>query len=367
MTNTFFPYGRRFILFVFLCLLFSCNNEAEKNTKPVLSSGINWSIIPLPELSQQPVLLRVAKVTNPRFKQLSDKQILKILNRSQQMVKHYFKIDIVFSAVDALSIEAVFKTLKTQVVNDRKSEIVDIDFIDKQIREKMQEALFETLSNYNANKSKVIEYAQPYLLRPEIKHKGFIDFSYALTDTLINRLAYWKTQTAADGKAVLDSSAYNQWVWWDSLGYGDMPYDILITNQLVVSAETYGMDVHSSIRGGITAGTTTYNKNTKHKSYAYIMVYPMINDTALLATLRQDEHYSNEQIIEYSAALLTHEIGHMLLHLGHPFGNSSCIMSPTVMLNYRNWVENLDVDKCPIGSSIAMTPGVVKLEYNRSW
>ena len=287
--------------------------------------------------------------------------------RSQQMVKLYFKIDVEFSEIKTFSIKDIFSHLTPQVVAKRRDEIVDVSFIDEKSREDMQQALFETLSNYSGNKQDVIDYAQRYLIQPDIKLKGFIELSYALVDTLISKLDYWKTQKADDGKPVLDSNGYHQWVWWDSLGYSDLPYDILITNQLVASAEYYAMDVHSSIRGGITAGTTTYNKNTAFNSYLYIMVYPMLNDSALLATLRQDETYTDDQIINYSAALLTHELGHLLLHLGHPFGVKHCIMSPTVMLNYRDWYDNLDAEQCAVGSNDEMVPGTAKINYNRNW
>ncbi len=83
--------------------------------------------------------------------------------------------------------------------------------------------------------------------------------------------------------------------------------------------------------------------------------------------VNQDKTYSEQQIINYSAALLTHELGHLLLHLGHPFGDKHCIMSPTVMLNYRQWYDNLDAGQCAIGSSAAMTPGAAKIIYNRRW
>ncbi|MCK4834932.1 MAG: hypothetical protein KAT12_09135, partial [Gammaproteobacteria bacterium] len=323
--------------------------------------------IAMPDISHQPVRLTVASVVNPRFKQLSVPQIQKILLRSQQMVKQHFQIDVVFSDVATFSVEDVFSHLDPQVADRRRKEIVNINFIDDQVREDMQRAVFETLANYAGNRLNVIGYAQPFLLNPEIKHEDFISLSYALVDTLISRLQYWKTQVANDGRPVLDEEGYHEWVWWDSLGYSDLSYDILITNQLVASAEYYAMDVHSSIRGGITAGTTTYNKNTAFNSYVYVMLYPMLNDSVLLTTLRQDETYSDDQIINYSAALLTHELGHMLLHLGHPFGNKHCIMSPTVMLNYRDWYENLDAERCAVGSTKEMTPGAATIEYNRNW
>ena len=71
--------------------------------------------------------------------------------------------------------------------------------------------------------------------------------------------------------------------------------------------------------------------------------------------------------MNYSAALLTHEIGHLLLHLGHPFGQQHCIMSPTVMLNYRDWYDRLDAERCTVGSNRDMMPGAVNIDYNRRW
>jgi hypothetical protein len=364
-------YFTGLLLTVLLWSLFACSNDNDEKVLPasVQLSGDtgDWQTISLPDLSRQAVHLNVASVVNSRFKSLTDSQIEKLLLRTQQMVKQNFNIDVVFSPVKIISIKDVFSRLEPELISKRRDEIVDINHIDKQARERMQQALFATLSNYAGDKQGVIDYAQPYLLQPEIKQKDFIGLSYALIDTLVTRLQYWQTQKAADGRPVLGSDTYHEWVWWDSLGYSDLSYDILITNQLVASAEYYALDVHSSLRGGITAGTTTYNKNTTFNSYAYIMVYPMLNDSALLTTLRQDKSYSDEQVINYSAALLTHELGHLLLHLGHPFGNKHCVMSPTLMLNYRDWYDNLDARQCAVGSSKEMTPGAAQINYNRRW
>ena len=337
----------------------------------IVDAAADWTTVPLPDISRQPIKLSVASIVNSRFKKLTDSQIQQILQRSQSLVKQYFNIDIEFSEVEVLSIEDAFKNIDYALVKRRQKEIVDINFIDdaakRKAREEMQEALYATMTNYSGNEQSVIDYAQPYLINPEVKQKDFIGLSYALVDTLLTRLNYWKSQTAADGAPVLNNNGYHEWVWWDSLGYTDMPYDIVITNQLVASAEYYAMDVHSSMRGGITAGTTTYSKHTTFNSYVYIMVYPMLNDTKLLEKLRSDKTYGSDQIVNYSAALLTHELGHMLLHLGHPFGNKACIMSPTVMLNYRDWYDNFNADLCAIGSNEDMEVGAIDINYNRSW
>lgn len=371
------PFCKVVLYFFLLTFLFTqlcaCGNDKEKPaTQPAVENALDseledWAAIKLPDITKQPITLRVANVVNPRFKQLSENQLQRILKRSQQLVKQYFDVAINFSEIKTQKIADVFNKLKPEVVSQRKSEIVDIGFIDKEDREEVQVTIYKTLANYSQDEKKVIDYAQPYLLHPEIKQTDFIGLSYALVDTLIARLNYWKKQKATDGHPVLDSNGYNEWVWWDSLGYGDLPYEVVITNQLVASAEYYGMDVHSSICGGLTAGTTTYNRNALLSTYVYVMVYPMLNDTDLLNTLRQDSSYSDEQIVNYSAALLTHELGHMLLRLGHPFGDKHCIMSPTTLLNYRDWYNHLDGDQCGIGSSEQMTPGVARIDYNKKW
>lgn len=354
---------------MFLAVAACSDKPAENpasNSVPSTLSG-DWQSVALPDLSEQPIHLRVANVINPRFRKLSSEQTTAILQRTVELLKQHFDIDVEFTQTATLSIDELFELLTEEVVTHRRREIVDLTFVTADVREKMQQSLFETLSLYAGDKQSVIDFATPFLLKPDVEHEDFISLSYALVDTLVARLSYWQDEQAPDGKPVLDASGYHEWVWWDSLGYGDLPYDVLITNQLVASAEYYGMDVHSSIRGGLTAGTTSYNSSGRLGSYVYIMVYPMINDTELLTMLRQDETYNDEQIINYSAALLTHELGHMLLHLGHPFGEASCVMSPTVMLGYRRWYDAFDAEKCTVGSSTPMTPGAATIEYNRGW
>ena len=342
-----------------LCLLLSsCGTPDDQQA---------WESVPLPDISAQPVRLSVANVVNQRFRQLSDTQIGQILSHAEELVKQHFGIEVELVLTDTLNIEQLFSTLNEQVVNYRKKEIVDFDNLQDWMREDMQVSLYRTLEGYSAIEQSVIDYAQPWLLDPETRHEDFISLSYALVDTLLARLDYWVSQKAGDGNPVVDDKPYHQWVWWDSLGYDALPYDIILTNQLVASAEYYGMDVHSSLRGGITAGTTTYSKRAKLGTYAYITVYPLINDSTLLTKLRADRHYDDEQVIKYAAALLTHELGHLLLHLGHPFGKDACVMSPTVMLNYRRWYDGFDADNCKLGSMPSMTPGAAIIEYNSNW
>ncbi len=327
-----------------------------------------WQSVPLPDLGIQPLTLNVGHVINPRFKSLDPQQLQKILHRSREMVNEFFQLDVHFKLQDSMSVEQFFRYLDAGVVAKKKADIVDLSSVDgsevrrAEVRERMVASIAKTLENYRTNEQQVIAYAKPYLVH-DLNNNDFTALAEALADTLLKRLAYWRTATAPDGQIILDSSPYSEWVWWDNMGYGEMPYDVVITNQLVASAEQYGMDVHSSLRGGITAGTTTYSQHSQFSAYAYITVYPMLNDNDMLAKLRDDVHYTDAQIIDYAAALLTHEVGHLLLHLGHPFGHSACIMSPTPLLKYRSWYQSLDASVCKPGSNPEMTPGVAKLEY----
>jgi hypothetical protein len=350
--------SRTVIGLLFPLLLCSCSTPDDQAA---------WESVPLPDISAQPVTLSVANVVNQRFRKLSDAQIEKILAHAETLVKQHFDIEVELVLTDTLSIEQVFSTLNQQVVDQRRNEIVDLENLQDWMREDMQVSVYQTLEAYSAIKQSVIDYAQPWLIDPDTRHEDFISLSYALVDTLLARLDYWVSQEAEDGNPVVDDMPYHQWVWWDSLGYDALPYDVILTNQLVASAEYYGMDVHSSLRGGITAGTTTYSKRAKLGTYAYITVYPLINDSPLLTKLRADRHYDDEQVIKYAAALLTHELGHLLLHLGHPFGKAACVMSPTVMLDYQRWYDGFDADNCKPGSMPSMVPGAAVIEYNSNW
>ena len=226
------------------------------------SGQSTWKNVALPEFDKaRPVALKVAYVNNPRFASLEAAQQTAILQRTRQLVKKHFDIDVVFGAVDSIGIEPFFDNLLPEVKQQRQAEIVDLRTVDEKSRVRMHDSVHTTLKNYSNDHERVINFARPYLT-DELTENDFPGLADALVATLLQRLEYWYQHTADDGKPVLDGSPYNEWVWWDSLGYGDVPYDVVITNQLIASAEYYGMDVHSSLRGGITAGTTTYPRRS---------------------------------------------------------------------------------------------------------
>ena len=325
-----------------------------------------FASVPLPRLASAPVKLRVAHVVNSRFPALTNSQLLAVLSKTQALVQQHFNLQVEFGPAQVVSIEAFFALRNQDIESSMQKTIVNPLMLTATDRDNMHKGIYERLGSYRDEREKVADYARPYLTVP-FEGNDYFRLSEALLETLLTRLSSWYQQTAQDGQPVLDGSPYNEWVWWDTVGYGDVPYEVVITNQLVASAENYAMDVHSCIRGGITAGTTSYSKSAQLRAYSFVSAFQMLNDNEVLTLLRDDAHYSSEQVTDYVAAVLTHELGHMLLHLGHPFGSEHCIMSPTPLLHYRRWSDALDATQCPLDSEAQMTPGVAKIEYRPDW
>jgi hypothetical protein len=305
-------------------------------------------------------------VDNPRFPELSTPQLQQLLAHAADMVKRQFGISVTFQPPESITVQDFFAFLPPRVKRNRADEIIDINTLDDAGVGRIQDSLTGTLEQYGYDRQQVIDYARPYLAQPP-ENDSLHEIAGALAASLVTRLRYWQQEKAADGRPVLDGTPYNEWVWWDSIGYGDMPYDVVITNQLVASAEKYAMDVHSALRGGITAGTTSYGKKSRLKAWSWVTLYPLLNDSELLVTLRDDAHYNETQVSEYAAALLTHELGHLLLHLGHPFGGEGCVMSPMPLLKYREWYDGIDAAKCPLNSVEQMRPGAATIDYRSDW
>jgi hypothetical protein len=314
----------------------------------------------------QPVTLRVAYVSNPRFPDLSRAQQQQVLHITRDLVKRHFDIEVAFATPQQIGIEDFF-ALRNSSYDARLSRaIVDPMHLRDTDVQFMREGVYDTLSQYWGNRGAVANYARPYL---SVDYSGddFHQLSVALVETLLTRLNEWHQMPAADGRPVLDGSRYSEWVWWDTIGYGNLPFEVVLTNQLVASAEIYEMDVHSCIRGGISGGTTSYNKQGLLKSYSFVTAFPMLNDYTMLQLLRDEVHVDSERATSYIATVLAHELGHMLLHLGHPFGNPHCIMSPTPLLKYREWTAQLDPAQCALHSEPQMTPGAAEIEYRADW
>lgn len=338
----------RFAAIAFFVVVASCSGESVNR-------------IPLPRLPEGAVVLRVAHVVNPRLERLSADQLQALMRQTEATVRDHFGTDLRLEMIDSLSILTLFRTRPVAVLKRRSDEIVDIEG-DTGAREKLIQSVERQLRRNDGSLPEQVRFARPYL--GEVPLNSFRDLATALADTLLDRFGIWRSLTAEDGHSLINVIPYNEWIYWDSFGYGELPYDVVITNQIIASVEYTSQTIHTALRGGLTMGTASYSKTSRYGTYVFFSTFPFIGTNGFLSELRNRESYNAEEFTRLASAGLAHEIGHQLFHFGHPYGNPACIMSPVPLLEFREWYERLDATKCRVGSEPAMTPGAIEIYYD---
>jgi hypothetical protein len=205
----------------------------------------------------------------------------------------------------------------------------------------------------------MIAYAEPFLVE-QPQARTYEGLAEALVKTQLTRLEQWKTQKTSDGRPLIDSMPYNEFIYWDAIEQIGFSYEVIITNQLIASTEYANSSVHSALRGGISNGITTPNSASRFGTTSLVSTYPFIGNDAWTQELRGGETYADAAAARFAGYLLVHEIGHQLFHLGHPFGAYACVMNPVQLLRFREWVGKFSAADCQIATEGAMKPGFAK-------
>jgi hypothetical protein len=327
--------------------------------------GDEWKKVPFsPAKANSTVQIRVVNANNARLARMSPEQMRIMLTSAQTTVKKNFGVDVEFTEISETGIEHIFSLIPAQLNELRKSSIYDFKSGTGD-KNKLVEGINTTLTERGTKWQDGLAYVKPYV--PDAQAHDLMSFSELLSDVMLERLENWRRIKGIDGSPVLDATPYNEIIYWDTLGYGKLPYELVITNQLLASAEYVGVDIHTAIRGGVTVGLTTYSQNGKFGTYTVWSTFPFQDNSETTKLLRGGETYSDAEAAELSGAYLAHEIGHMLFQFGHPFGQNSCVMNPVSMLRFREWLHQIDSNNCQIGSRAEMTPGAIPEYYNADW
>ncbi len=343
------------LIILLLCLTIIACSPFQNKTQ--------YRKVPLPVL-EEPVNIRVAQVINPRFPSLNHSEIKAALQAASLLIREHFNIRVALHYQKRIGIKDFFAYLPTDIQRLKKQEIINFrDGINTKELAFMVSSIEKSIKKMSKNIDELYQFAKPYLTtKPEGKI-NYHNLSVALAKTLKTRLSLWQKIQAKDGQGVINADNYNEWVWWDNIGYGFVPYDLIITNQLVASVEKYGMDIHSALRGGISNGTTSYSRSANYGSYSFVSIFPLLNDYPVIQLLRKQKSLSKADKINYLAIIITHELGHQLFHYGHPYGKTECVMSPMPLIDYHQWQKGLDAEKCQKGHYIAMQKGSALLVY----
>jgi hypothetical protein len=316
--------------------------------------------VQLPSLPSGVIELRVAHVVNPRLPRMSDSQLTIMLQQIEKTTLEHFGLQVKFAPLVEIPVAAVFasippkfQTLAAQQTYDRTA------FFQRLSR--LQEAFAKGLAQSGESLASQAEFAKPHT--PQAELKSFDQLGKAIADLQLANFKRWSSRTALDGKSVIDNSRFHEFMQWNHLGYGKLPFEFVITNQIIASVEYVLPAVHSAVRGGYSNGITSFNPLAKYGTYSAWSTYAFTENDADWLQWRNGERYTPEEAARLAGIAATHELGHQLLHLLYPFGQKGCIMSPVPMFAYRAWEAQLSAKDCAIGSSSAMTPGAYSFRY----
>jgi hypothetical protein len=319
-------------------------------------------VVAVPEIRNASVRLRVAHAVNPRFRSLDDAQLKALLNAASATAKLHFGIEVTYEGEPVrVAVEELFRVIPSHIAKShwKTIEMVRKGEID---RDRLIESYRQAMLEDPVSLAEFAAYVQP-LAGEGIALANRGQLATFLADHHSRQFRLLRGAATDDGMPLVDDGPFNEWSFWDSLGYGDLPFDVVVTNQPILSLEYHGTGVHVALRGGITLGTTLYTRKGKYGAAVVWSTFPFSARDAAFAKLRGGDTYAPDEVARLAGILMTHELGHMLFHLGHPFGNPACIMSPVPLLRFREKAAALDPQKCPMKTDAAMTPGAIRLQY----
>jgi hypothetical protein len=278
-------------------------------------------------------------------------------------VEKFFGLRIAFGPVQTTEISDLFNTMPDDAWREFQRAIYSASDGPLGL-ERMRQSTYDRLRSEGVSVDLARRFAQPYL-----SADSFSGDLKAVSSALLSRhlagLAQWRTLRAADGEAIIGDKPYNEWMAWGALGYGTLPFDVVLTNELVASAEYQGNSIHSMLRGGVSIGTTFYSRTSSFHAYVMFSTFMFSNELPQAVAIRGEGDYSEMEAAMLAGTYLAHELGHLLLHLGHPYDNEACAMRPVVLLQFRSWSEKLDPGSCSVGSEPQMSVGAARFHYDK--
>lgn len=322
--------------------------------------------VALPGIVDATVAPRVVYIENPRFPKLTTGDLRQTLQVAADLVEGHFGIKVLLpDQIPVLDIDTVFAGLVEnkpadfdELIGDFQHEKVDWELV--------RANLIKQIKQQKDPLAQQIEYARPHLIQPPTAD-DLDSFSRAVVETFKARLFHWTQATLADGHPVIGkvpgrpALPLNEYGYWSLMAKLGIEAEIVLTNQLVASVEYIPIPLHTSIRGGVTGGSTEYNPSSRLGSSVWVSLFPYFSNDSLVRELRNSDGYTRAEALTYAGTMLAHELGHQLLQLGHPWSNRSCLMRPVELLDFASWFNAIDAGKCRVGSSPAMEPGAVKV------
>lgn len=329
--------------------------------------AVTWSlvrtpsnVVPLPKLPPGQIEMRVAHVVNSRLPRMNQTQLEILLAAIGNTVREHFGVDLRFAPVREIPIATLFERIPAKRRSTAIEQIYDFK-TGKGDPARLAKAFGTEFKKDGEPLPELIAFARPHIA--ELKELSYEALGLALSELQLSRIERWKSIKALDGGPAIDATPYNEFTMWIALGYADVPFELVLTNQPIASVEYVFPAVHSAIRGGYSNGITTYSTSSRFKTMSIWSTFAFTTDDEWVKQMRDGESYSAEEAARLAGITAAHEIGHQLFHFLHPYGQNACLMNPVPLFAYRAWAEKLSAKDCPIGGSAAMRPGAYKFLY----
>ena len=312
----------------------------------------------LPTLPRGTIELRVAYMANPRMPALSPQQISMLLAHAREAAREHLGVEVTFTQPVEMTVENFFSRFTPDARASLNGAIYDFKTGAGDLQ-RLRRSFVSYLRGAADEFEDLYAMAQPYLFGA-LETRSVEALADGLLRTHLERLVDFSLYLTEGGTKLIDETPYNELIYWGGLQSLSLPYDVILTNQLIASAEYSAVSIHSAIRGGLTDGFTTVNPSARFGTTAILSAYPFIGVDESTRQMRGNENYTGEEAMRFAAHVLVHELGHMLFHFGHPHGRTACVMNPPLLLRYRSWVSQLSAADCKPWSSAAMMPGFVR-------
>ena len=320
---------------------------------------IDFAQVPLPRLTSGVIKLSVAHVVNARIEKFSDAQIKVFLDALQAASRSELRREIEFGQVETFSIEEYFKPIPASKFAWRNAMIYDFKKGSGD-RAQLEAAYEEAIARQTAPAKDWAAFAAREIGLANVDTDPRL-WKKRLADTHLQRLSLLANIKAVDGKPVIDATPYNEWEFWSALGERNVTHDVVITNQLVAGAEYAHADIHPALRGGLTVGTTDFATRSQFGAQFWWSTFAFTSNDPVIVSLRGGERYEPLEAARLAGTGAAHELGHLLFHYDHPFGIPACVMSPTLMLRFREWVNKFDASVCFEANAPGMKPGAAQI------
>lgn len=249
--------------------------------------------------------MRVAYVINPRLPRMDTAQVQTLLAATSKTVREHFGVELHFAPAQEISIETLFARIPAKRREWALAEIYDFKS-GKGDRARLAKAFGAGFKETGEPLAELIAYTRPHI--GELKENSYEALGLALSELQVSRIERWKTIKALDGGPAIDAAVYNEFTMWIALGYIDLPFELVLTNQIIASVEYVLPAVHAAIRGGFTNGITTYSRSSRFKTMSVWSTFAFTADDAWATQMREGESYNAEEAASLAGVAAAHEI-----------------------------------------------------------